>query len=253
MRGMPEWIKQALAWIVVVGAIVATWIILDLTGAVSSDRLPPLTDVISAAGREAEDLPIAVLATAGRVAAGFVIGAVVGVFIALLSHLSTVASELLAPPIHLLRSFPPFVVAPFIILWFGLSVQAPIVFAATVTAFVVVIDSGEALRVVRREYPQAAQALGAGHVSRAMLIDTPAIIPAIAGGLRVALVGAVNAVLLYEMLTGTEGVGDLLIRGYQLFRIDTLFFAVIVAILLSLLLDRILVLLLNRATHWSRG
>ncbi|MGH8982874.1 MAG: ABC transporter permease [Acidimicrobiia bacterium] len=223
----------------VVAAIVGAWFALTGLGLVPDNRLPAPMQVADEFADEPEEILGYVGETVLRVSAGFALGLVAGVAVALLTSLMPRFGDMLGPAVQVLRSIPPFVLAPFVLLWFGLAFRGPVLFVAWTTFFIVLIDSIEALRNVPRGHKWAAASLGASQVQRVIRVELPAIVPGIIGGMRIALVGGMNVVVLYELLTGSNGIGYMLIRGYQLFRLETLFAAVILAVVVTLALDRV--------------
>jgi ABC-type nitrate/sulfonate/bicarbonate transport system permease component len=159
--------------------------------------------------------------------------------------------RLFEPAIAVMRSVPPFVLAPFVILWFGYRPIGPILFVAWSCFFILYIDAVEAIKNVRKEMRWAAQSLGASRVGVLRSVVVPSILPDVLGGLRVAVVVSVNMALLVEFLSSSGGIGYMLIRGYTFFRLDVLFLAIIVAIVATLLIDRLISLVGGRLLRWA--
>jgi ABC-type nitrate/sulfonate/bicarbonate transport system permease component len=241
------------AWLVrvaIVAGLLGAWYLGTELGLIPDNRLPPPAEVGSALTEEWKEILGYVGETVLRVGAGFALGLVAGVAVALLTSLMPRLGDVLAPAVEVLRSIPPFVLAPFVLLWFGLGFRGPVLFVAWTTFFIVLIDAIEALRNVSQSHKWVAASLGASRLQRVIRVELPAIVPGIIGGMRIALVGGMNVVVLYELLTGSNGIGYMLIRGYQLFRLETLFAAVIVAVVLTLALDLLLRLASRYAVRW---
>ncbi len=242
------------AWL---GAVVAVVILLGiwfaLTGfhIVSEKNLVGPVDVFDKAKEEWSQTLSYLGKTMLRVAIGLAIGCSIGLVVALVSSSVRLLDRLLEPAIAVMRSVPPFVLAPFVILWFGYRPIGPILFVAWSCFFIIYIDAIEAIKNVRREWRWAAQALGAGRLRTLWAVVLPSILPDVVGGLRVAVVVSVNMAILVEFLSSRGGIGYMLIRGYTFFRLDILLLAIIVAILATLVVDRLVCLVSRRLLRWT--
>lgn len=84
---------------------------------------PPPTRVAEAFLRWAQDGPLLmdVAMSVSRVLVGFVAGAVIGIFIGLLTGRYRLIASFLTPVFGILRPIPPIAFVPLVILWFGLT------------------------------------------------------------------------------------------------------------------------------------
>lgn len=245
---------DAAAWggaLLAVGLILALWFALTGFDVVSEKSLVGPVDVFDRMTAEWSQTLSFLGKTMLRVAAGFAIGCSLGFALALVSASVPVLDRLFEPAISVMRSVPPFVLAPFVILWFGYDPIGPILFVAWSCFFILYIDAIEAVKNVRKEMRWAARSLGASRAGVMRSVVVPSILPDVVGGLRVAVVVSVNMALLVEFLSSSGGIGYMLIRGYTFFRLDVLFLAIIVAIIATLLIDRLISLAGRRLLRWA--
>jgi ABC-type nitrate/sulfonate/bicarbonate transport system permease component len=241
------WLGALLA----VAIILAVWFALTGFHIVSEKSLVSPVDVFDKATEEWNQTLSYLRMTMLRVAIGLLIGCSLGFAVALLSSGVPFLDRLLEPAVAVMRSVPPFVLAPFVILWFGYRPIGPILFVAWSCFFIVYIDAIEAIKNVRREWRWAAQALGAGRGRTLRAVVLPSILPDLVGGLRVAVVVSVNMAILVEFLSSRGGIGYMLIRGYTFFRLDVLLLAIVVAILATLAIDRLISIASRRVLRWA--
>jgi ABC-type nitrate/sulfonate/bicarbonate transport system permease component len=234
-----------------VGLVLGLWFALSGFGLVSEKSLVGPVDVFTQFSSEWNETLDFLGKTMVRVAVGLVIGCSAGFALALLTASVKVLDKLFEPAIAVMRSVPPFVLAPFVILWFGYRPIGPILFVAWSCFFILYIDATEAIKNVRTELRWAAQSLGAGRARILRSVVLPSTLPDVVGGLRVAVVVSVNMALLVEFLSSSGGIGYLLIRGYTFFRLDVLFMAIIVAILATLAIDRLISFAGKRLLRWA--
>jgi ABC-type nitrate/sulfonate/bicarbonate transport system permease component len=256
MSGVRQAVSRldAAAWggaLLAVGLIMGIWFALSGFDIVSEKQLVGPLDVFDNLAEEWSDTLSFLGKTMLRVAIGFAIGCSAGFALAVISTSVRLLDRLFEPAIAVMRSVPPFVLAPFVILWFGYRPIGPILFVAWSCFFILYIDAVEAIKNVRKEMRWAAQSLGASRVGVLRSVVVPSILPDVLGGLRVAVVVSVNMALLVEFLSSSGGIGYMLIRGYTFFRLDVLFLAIIVAIVATLLIDRLISLVGGRLLRWA--
>lgn len=171
---------------------------------------------------------------------GLLLGSVLGVIAALIFASIPKAEQLFDPFIQVFRPIPALVLVPFFILWFGLSLQAIIVFVAWGCFFVMFVEAREAVRNVPVIYYWASNSLGATRGQIFRMVVLPSIVPHIIGGLRVAGALSFNLSILYEFFASAGGLGKLVMNGYRYTRIPMLFVGIICLVLLAFLVDQLL-------------
>ncbi len=126
---------------------------------------------------------------------------------------SRLASDVVEPMLAPVYAIPKIALYPIILLIFGLSPMATIVFAAIHGIFPVMIFTIGGIRKIRPIYVQAARAmrLSRGQTIRAILV--PAAIPEIVTGLRIGFATTLFGALIAELFASTGGLGFMLIRA----------------------------------------
>lgn len=142
---------------------------------------------------------------------GFVLAALFGIGAALLLGSLPLLDRILAPFIYGLYALPKIVLAPLLLLWFGVG-SVPVVFMAFVTGFFMVffnVYSG--VRQTSQALLNAASLMGAGPWTLAVKVRLPAARPYVALGLQQGLVYAFHGAIVGEMTSSTSGLGYALV------------------------------------------
>lgn len=212
--------------------------------------LPP-TSVIAEFIKEPGLIAHHMLATSLRALAGFAIGSMVGIVIALAMGWSRVFLAIINPFILLIKPIPVLALIPIFILWFGLGEWGKILYIALGCFFIIVVISSEAIRNVNKIYIWAGQALGCkrGAIYRRVIL--PSIIPGIIGGLRVAITTAFPFCIAAEFLGAQKGLGSYLIKAEVHLTISKMIAGVVAITVLVIIFDKVVRLLVKNLTIWS--
>ncbi|WP_067806675.1 ABC transporter permease [Actinomadura formosensis] len=110
----------------------------------------------------------------------------------------------------------------------------------------------DGLASVSEPVRQAATAMGFGPLRRLMRVELPIAVPVVMAGTRVAAVSSVSLVAVGQLI-GQGGLGEDIIRGYQLQFQTQIVAATVLIILLALVTDTILVTVQRLLTPWARA
>jgi sulfonate transport system permease protein len=151
-----------------------------------------------------------------RLTAGFALGLVTGVGLAVLVSWSTIARRMLALPAHFARMLPLLAIIPLFALWFGDRLVGVVLFVALsvfVTLFAITVN---AINNVPRYLTDYAHSLGASPVRTYLTVVVPAALPSLRPGVVLALGLSWSAVIAAEFLGQQRGLGTiaLVAQGY---------------------------------------
>ena len=186
-------------------------------------------------------LPGHVLASAGRVAAGFAIGSVVGAGVGLVAGAFTPVRRLLEPHVNFFRFVTPVAWISPAIVWFGIGEVSKIVLIAYTTVFVVLVNTMVGVTHVATNRLRMARSFGAGAAQAFLLVVIPSTVPFVVTGMRIALGNSIATIVAAEMVAAREGVGYLIFfsRSYQ--GTDVMFAALLTLGAMGFLADRLFV------------
>lgn len=180
------------------------------------------------------------LATLGRVAAGFGIGALAGVLLGALTGSSQLARRLLDPTAQALRAIPSLAWVPLFILWLGIFETSKVALIALGVFFPVYLGVMGAILAVDRKLVEVGRAFRLSRVALTRRILLPAILPQVIVALRTGLGLGFMFVVAAEIMGASEGLGYLLVDGQQLGKPDQIAAAIIAFALIGKAADGLL-------------
>jgi NitT/TauT family transport system permease protein len=178
------------------------------------------------------------IASVFRVAAGFLLAAVVGIPLGLWAGWSTRAFEAINPLIQGLRPISPIAWLPVAILWFGIGDEAAIFIIFLTTFFTLVTGTMTAVRSIPEVYIRSARNFGVSGLELFRRVVLPAALPQIITSIRIALGIGWIVVVAAEMLGVNSGLGYLVMDARNMgMRYDLVVGAMICIGLIGILLD----------------
>ena len=177
----------------------------------------------------------ATLTTLAEIAAGFAIGACLGVLLALAMGLLAPLRRALMPLMTLSQTVPIFAFAPLLTLWLGYGIAPKIAIVALMVFFPVASAFGDGLLRTPRVFRELADSMGATPLEAMRIVRIPAALPDLASGLRIAAAYAPAAAIVGEWVGGSRGLGALMIQSSGRMKIDAMFAALAATILIAVI------------------
>jgi sulfonate transport system permease protein len=241
-------------------AVLGLWQLVSELGLVSTQKLPPPSQVWSTAiSLITTDQPAygtlqdAMLVSLERVAIGFAIGGSIGLLLAIAAGLSRFGENAVDPLMQMLRTLPLFGLIPVFIVWFGIGEGPKIILIAIGAAVPLYLNAYAGIRNVDPKLGELAQVL---HLSRREVITQivlPGAMPQILVGLRQSLGVAWLALVVAEQINANAGLGFMISQATQFLRNDVIIVALLVYCILGLLTDWLVRILERRALAWRRS
>ena len=176
----------------------------------------------------------AALTTLAEIAAGFVIGAGLGVVLALLMGLLPALRRALLPVMTFSQTVSIFAFAPLLTLWLGYGIAPKIAIVALMVFFPVASSFGDGLARTPKVFRELADSMGATPLEAMRIVRIPAALPDLASGLRIAAVYAPAAAIVGEWVGGSRGLGAVMIQAGGRMKIDQMFAALVATILIAI-------------------
>ena len=209
-------------------AILGAWEAWVRLAEVKRYLLPPPTEIARALAAEPMRFVEAAAASLGAALGGLLIATLGAFALGVVMAHSRALERALYPPALLLKVMPIVAVYPLFLIWFGFGVWPRVLITALITFFPVLVNTVIGLRDVD---PPAHDFLRALHASRSQVfwqLRLPSSLPYLFAALRISvplsLIGAVVA----EFLSGSSGMGQLILIANGDFDTPALFGAVIV-------------------------
>ena len=250
-QGFPQWLSILLSATAIAVPLII-WAIISYAGLTTPIFLPTPTAVIQAGIRLfAEDnLVVDILASSSRVAAGFIVAAVVGVPIGVLMGTFRSMESLFSPIVGTVRYMPVVAFVPLIIIWVGLGEAAKtlIIFLGVVLYNALMV--ADAVKFIPDEMLNVAYTLGSNRREVLFRVIVPAVFPSILDTLRVNISGAWNYLVIAELIASQDGLGYTIVQSQRFLQTDKVLFCIGIIGFIGLLIDYGLNLLSRVLTPW---
>lgn len=173
-----------------------------------------------------------------RVAAGYLLGAAIGIPLGIFLGYNPTAARAANPLIQILRPISPIAWMPLAVIWFGVSNAAPIFLIFLASFFPIVVGAMNGVRNVPPMYMQAGVNFGLSPFQMMRRIVVPAVLPRIAVALRVSFGVAWVVLVAAEMIAVNSGLGYLIIDARNAGkRYDLVVAGILMIGLLGLIID----------------
>ena len=179
------------------------------------------------------------IVTGSEILLGLLAGTVLGSFTAICLAISPLARTIVRPMMVLSQALPVFALAPLLTLWLGYGLWPKILMALLIIYFPVTSAFFDGLMNTPKGMLDLSRVMN-GTPWRIMLnLRIPAAFPGLASGLRLTAVYAPIGAIIGEWVGASEGLGYLMLLANGRAKIDLMFAALIVLVVMTLIL------------HWS--
>jgi NitT/TauT family transport system permease protein len=192
------------------------------------------------------------LVTLQEVLAGLALGGSVAFTLGYLLAKSRPLERLLAPYIVASQSVPMVAIAPLLVIWFGPGLTSKVLICALIVFFPLLINTMVGVRSVPEDLHDLMRSLQATRRQTFKLLDLPASLPVLFGGLRIGATLAVIGAVVGEFVGADRGLGFLINVGRGEYDTSLVFVAVFVLIGMALGLYGSVVLLETRFLSWQQ-
>ncbi len=158
--------------------------------------------------------------SSGRVAAGFLLGAIPAVLLGLLIGINQTARLLLQPIAVALYPVPKIALLPLVLVVMGLGEEGKIVTIAISVFFLMILEVAASVQQIDPRHFEVARSFGAQQRDVFRTVALPASIPGIMGSIKIGIGFALTLIVGIEFIGANEGLGWMIWRAYELFAID---------------------------------
>lgn len=223
----------------VVGAGLAAWELASRSGWISTLLYPPPSAITRAfaelvtSGKLAGDLA----ASLGRIVGGFLTGAALALPLGFAMGLSRRVRLAVDPLVAAAHPVPRLALLPLIFLLFGLGEAARIAVVAISCFFPLLINTASGVRQIEPLQLEVARNFGARWHQQLRFVIIPASFPAVAAGIRLALVSAMRTTIGIELLAAPSGLGHRIWYAWERFATAELYAALFIVAALGFTLN----------------
>jgi ABC-type nitrate/sulfonate/bicarbonate transport system permease component len=174
----------------------------------------------------------------------------VGLAIAFVTYKAVAKTSM--PLVIVVRSAPVTAVAPLITLFVGRGLATSVVVVVIVSFFPIMVNMMRGLLSADVCASELLHVYGASRWQHIRYVQAPYALPFLFAGLRVAAASAVLGAMLSEWVTGSRGLGALILEAGVMREIEVLWAAVITSVIFALLVFFLTSAAENRVLHWKR-
>lgn len=242
---------QLLPWVVPILALIL-WQASATFAWVSPGTLPPPTAVLQAALDllETGELQKGIWVSLMRIAAGFGIGATLGLVLGFLVGMSNVAEGLVDRTLQMVRVVPHLALVPLMIAWFGIGEEPKIILVAMGTLFPVYLNTVNGIKNVDSRLIQLGRAYGLNRWELIRDIILMGAMPSILTGIRYSLGVAWLTLVVAETINAQDGIGFIAQNAREMMRNDRVILAILIYSFAGLLADQLTRLVEARVLRW---
>ena len=154
------------------------------------------------------------------------------------------------PIVGALYSTPVLVLAPLLVIWFGLGIASKVAIVVILSTFPVMINLTEGVRTTDRVLLRAARSFGASRWNLYRDVVLPSVTPFFITGLRLAVGRAMIGVIVGEYIASTQGIGYQINADAELFATPRYLAGVMVIVVFSVAVMELLKILEKRMAPW---
>jgi NitT/TauT family transport system permease protein len=233
--------------------VLASWGGISAIGWVDPLFLPSPGAVVAAGEAQIEQglLWRDLMASGGRVFAGFGLSALVALPLGIAMGSSLVICRLLEPLMGLIRYMPAPAFIPLLIIYFGLGELPKILLIFIGTLFFNTLMVMDAVKFVPAELIETALTLGGRRSQLLIRVVAPSIAPQVIDAFRINMAAAWNLVIVAELVAANEGLGKRISLAQRFLRTDEIFLGLLVIGCIGLLIDLGFRQLMRRTCAWA--
>lgn len=189
-------------------------------------------------------------ATLLAIFAGLTVGLTLATVLGYMLAKSHLLEKLLSPYLVALQSVPVVAIAPLLIIWFGSGYLSKILVCALIVFFPALINTIVGLRSVEPNLRDLMRSLEASRWQIFTMLELPAAMPVLLGGLKVSVTLSVIGAVVGEFVGANRGLGFLINQARGLFDTPLVFVSILTLVLITLMLYGIVSLLEKRLLRW---
>jgi NitT/TauT family transport system permease protein len=181
---------------------------------------------------------------------GFFLGTAAGVLLGLLLGQSRFLADVLGPYIKIVNAVPRIILGSIFVVAFGLGPLPKVLLAGVLVFFIVFFNAYQGVREVNPNLVANVKVLGASPLQVARHVTIPSALTWIIASLHTAFGFAIIGALVGEVLGATRGVGLIISQAQGNFDPNTVFAAMAIMAVITLVAEYLITLLEKRVLSW---
>jgi len=174
--------------------------------------------------------------TLSEIFAGMALGMATAFVLGYLIAKSRWLERILSPYIIASQSIPIIALAPLLVIWFGYGQLSKMLICALVVFFPILVNTVVGLRSVERNLRDLMRSLEASRWQTFRMLELPASLPVVFGGLKVGVTLSVIGAVVGEFVGADRGLGFLVNLGQGLLDTPLMFVSIFLLVVIALIL-----------------
>lgn len=244
-----------IASVLLLPLVIGGWLALTSSGFIHPILLPPPGEVVEATAEllTAPTFPDHFSRTIFEIALGYGIGVVIGFSLGVALSSFPLLRRAYFPLVAGFEAIPGIVLAPIVITWFGFGIESKVVQAVIACFFPVFITTLAGLAMSSEDEIKLMRSLLASRWQIFRKLRLPNALPAIFGGLKIAITTAIIGAVVSEFVAADKGLGFLLLRYKASFETSTVFSLIFMFAIIGTASFLLIEFLERRLIYWRHG
>lgn len=190
--------------------------------------------------------------TLGEILGGLALGLTTATLLGYLLAKSPRLERIVSPYIIASQSVPVVALAPLLVIWFGFGILSKVLVCALIVFFPVLVNTVVGIRSVEQDLQDLMRILNASRWQTFTMLEFPAALPVLFGGLKIGVTMAVVGAVVGEFVGADSGLGFLVNLGRGVFDTPLMFVALFALVVTALSLYGSVLLVEHRLLAWKR-
>jgi NitT/TauT family transport system permease protein len=191
------------------------------------------------------------LVTLEEISLGLLAGTFFATALGYLLAKSRLFERMLSPYLVAMQAIPIVAIAPLLVIWFGPGMFSKVLICALIVFFPVLVNTVVGVRAVPRSLHSLMGSLHATRWQTLRLLELPAALPILLGGLRIGATLSVIGAVVGELVGANQGLGFLINVGRGQYDTALVFVAVFTLVAMALALYSLVAFFEHRLLAWQ--
>ena len=182
---------------------------------------------------------------------GFALAVLLGVPIGLLVGYYPVAKAVAMPFVDFFRPIPPISLVTIFVFYFGIGLGSKIALIFLTGFWFMILATADGVRGLPRDYYRAARSMGMTPAQTFRHVVLPGALPSVLTGMRTTLSISWALVVAAELIASQMGLGYMITDASNFYKLPVVYAAVLMIATCGFVMDRIVVVVIQRVLHWQ--
>jgi len=181
----------------------------------------------------------------------FILSGIAGIAVGMVFAIWPLSRAVSDPYLTLLNAIPRFALGPVFIAWLGIGASSKVALSSSLVFFVVLANVIAAVDSTDRDWRRLLESLGATRSQIFRKVTLPASIPGIFAGLRLGIIFSVLGVIVSEMISSENGVGQQIVLYSNTLEMSKVYALLLILAVVTTLLAQSVALAQRIFSAWS--